>query len=462
MSDWVENPYVMQVDRLASSLEKLSHIFLRLREREEDAERNKAEELYQQVKEKACSHCHHKNECLKQEGFIVRQMMHEIFYAVEDYGTELNVEFKRSIQIRCKNAARFLRVVIEAYTQEKKEQLWNQKMVQSREGCAVQLDTFAQMIRHTTVELAASIYSDEHLEKKLKTRFAKYGLRLLSSVFFVTEDGRHEIHVTAKVTKGECVATKDVVELVSDCLGKEMILTHDERPVLGREYCTISCIEKMPYYTVQGVAKIGKGCEKISGDSFSMLKLRDGKCGMVLSDGMGAGEIACRESALVVETLEELLDAGFPKETALVMLNTALVMGREEVRFSTIDMGILDLYHGKCELIKAGACTTFIKRSESVDMIKSESLPLGAMANLELDRIDFPLDPGDMVIMVTDGVLDALPSVNQEEIMQKIISDAESMNANDLAHEILEKVLSLSGQVPADDMTVLAAGICRS
>ena len=39
------------------------------------------------------------------------------------------------------------------------------------------------------------------------------------------------------------------------------------------------------------------------------------------------------------------------------MLNTALVMGREEVRFSTIDMSVFDLYSGKCEFVKAGAST---------------------------------------------------------------------------------------------------------
>ena len=80
----------------------------------------------------------------------------------------------------------------------------------------------------------------------------------------------------------------------------------------------------------QGVAKIGKGCEQISGDTFLMTALPGGKEGVVLSDGMGSGEEAFRESAMVVEMMEELLTAGFPMEMAIQMLNTALVMGREE------------------------------------------------------------------------------------------------------------------------------------
>ena len=85
-----------------------------------------------------------------------------------------------------------------------------------------------------------------------------------------------------------------------------------------------------------------------------MMEMPGGRKGIILSDGMGAGEAAFKESAMVVEMLEELLAAGFPKETAIQMLNTALVMGREEVRFSTIDMSVFDLYSGKCEFVKAG------------------------------------------------------------------------------------------------------------
>ena len=73
---------------------------------------------------------------------------------------------------------------------------------------------------------------------------------------------------------------------------------------------------------------------------------------MALSDGMGSGEKACRESTLVVELLEELLEAGFPEKTAIQMINTTLVMGREEIHYSTIDMSVFDLYTGECELIK--------------------------------------------------------------------------------------------------------------
>ena len=84
--------------------------------------------------------------------------------------------------------------------------------------------------------------------------------------------------------------------------------------MIGQNYMTVICREGPAYYTIPGVARIGKGCNSISGDNFAMMELPGGKKGVVLSDGMGSGETACRESTLVVELLEELLEADSGKD----------------------------------------------------------------------------------------------------------------------------------------------------
>lgn len=453
------NPYVIQIDKFVSSLEKLSHAFLNLGKNESNIAEEKYQDMCEDVRERVCKNCGHREACFGTDRGRTDEMLQEVLCAVEHYGAELNVELKRKMQKKCIHAPQFLRAVLDVYQSEKQNHMWQQRMEQSREGCAVQLDAFAQMIQHSTRELDAGIFEDEHLEKKLKTRLTKAGLKLLSTVFFVTESGKYEIHVTVKATKGECITTKEVAQMLSACTGRDMVLGKEERTIVGSEYRTITCVENARYHTLQGVAKIGKGCEKISGDSFSLLDLFGGKQGVILSDGMGAGQRAFHESSMVVEVLEELLNAGFPKETALQMLNTAMVMGREEVRFSTIDMILFDLYTGKCEMAKAGASTTFIKSKEKVERIKSTSLPLGVMSKLEIDYTERQLQDGDMVIMVTDGVMDALPAHEQDFLMQMIIEGTQFQNPKEFAHHILEQVLAYSGEMPLDDMTVLVVGI---
>ena len=197
------NPYVIQMDRFVQSLEKLTKVFLQLERKHDLFTKAEMEEMYEKVNEKVCGNCANKEVCLGQEAFLTYQMVHEIFCTIEEYGVELNTEVKRKIQKRCVQAPRFLRTALEVFKGARQNLMWNNKMAQNREGCAVQLDTFAQMIQHATRELDASIFADEHLEKKIRGRFSKIGVRLLSTVFFVTEAGEEEVHVTVKSSKGQ-------------------------------------------------------------------------------------------------------------------------------------------------------------------------------------------------------------------------------------------------------------------
>ena len=455
------NPYVIQMDKFAGSLKHLSETFLGLEKKRRTFTGEEIEEMFGKVSEKVCAGCERKKLCLGENREITRQMVYDILAAAEEYGAELNVELKRKLQKKCVLAPRFLRETLEVFQVEKQKMVWNRKMALNREGCAASMNAFADLVQHAARELDAGICMDEHLQKKVKAQLKRKGLKLLSSVFFMTKQGRYEVHLTVKAPKGQCVASKEAARVLSACLDRTMLLVKGECPVVTENYCTLVFMEGPAFQTLQGVAKIGKGCDKISGDTFAMTELPGGKEAVVLSDGMGSGETAFKESAMVVEMIEELLEAGFPPETAVRMMNTALVAGREELCFSTVDMCIFDLYQGTCELMKAGASTTFIRSSGGVEKISSATLPVGVLQEMEIMKADRNLEDGDFVVMVTDGVLDALPVGKQESLLAALIGGTNINNPGELAHYLLEQVLEMSGEVPADDMTVLAVGMWK-
>ena len=453
------NPYVVQMDKFADSLKHLSKTFLKLESYKGTFTKEELEEMFEKVTDKVCRNCENREMCLGEKRVYTYQAMHEILCAAVEYGAELNIELKRKLKSQCILAPRFLRETLEVFENAKEILMWNNRMVQNREGYAGQLKSFAKMIQYTTRELDAGIFEDEHMEKRLKTRLKKAGIRMLSAVFYMTPQGKYEIHLTVKAMKGQSVSTRELVRLVGDSVGREMMPGRGERPVIGEDYCTVACMEGARFHTLQGVARIGKGCEKISGDTFLMTELPGGKQGIALSDGMGSGEDAFRESSMVVEMLEELLGAGFPVKTAVQTMNTALVIGREEVRFCTVDVTLFDLYEGACEFVKAGAAATFLKRQGEVEIIRSATLPIGVLQDIEIDTETRRLESGDYVIMVTDGVMDALPAGEQDVLMCTFIQDTDILNPRELAHHILGRVLEWSGEVPLDDMTVLVAGL---
>ncbi len=182
---------------------------------------------------------------------------------------------------------------------------------------------------------------------------------------------------------------------------------------------------------------------------------------MCLSDGMGSGMDACRESETVVELLEQFLESGFSQETAAKMVNSALVLKGQEGMFSTVDMCAVDLYTGICSFLKAGAASTFIKRGHGVETITSESLAAGLVQQIDFETASRKLYHGDYLIMMTDGVLDALPVQKEEETMKEIILDVHEESPKELGREILERVLGYSDYRARDDMTVLVAGIWK-
>ena len=127
----------------------------------------------------------------------------------------------------------------------------------------------------------------------------------------------------------------------------------------------------------------------------------------------------------------------------------------------TVDMSIFDLYNGKCEFVKAGAAVTFLRTKDGVEHIRSESLPLGVIQRQQSEKETRQLESGDVVVMVSDGILDALPAGEQEHLLDLMIGGSPLENPEELANYILDKVLELAAGKAGDDMTVLVAGIWK-
>ena len=136
-------------------------------------------------------------------------------------------------------------------------------------------------------------------------------------------------------------------------------------------------VQDTAFKALTGLARVAKSGEKVSGDNFSFMELSTGELVMVLSDGMGSGTRACRDSENLVEVIESLIEAGFRKESAIRLINTLFVMSYEGKKFTTLDMTAIDLYSGNCEIVKNGAAATFIKRKDRVETIFSSTLPVG-------------------------------------------------------------------------------------
>ena len=175
---------------------------------------------------------------------------------------------------------------------------------------------------------------------------------------------------------------------------------------------------------------------------------------MVLSDGMGTGSRAARESQAMLELLDSFLRAGFDTRTAVKFINSVMLLKSDEEAFVTIDICIIDLYTGEAEFIKTGAEPSFILQKGGVNTVKAASLPVGVIAEMEAERTFKTIADGDVIVMVTDGVETRNEgSMWVSEFLEEARRNGEEKN---LADKILSKAIENQNGKITDDMTVLS------
>lgn len=180
---------------------------------------------------------------------------------------------------------------------------------------------------------------------------------------------------------------------------------------------------------------------------------------MALSDGMGSGEKASILSKATVNLIEKFLESGLDKNSSVKLINSILMLKSNDDYFSTIDLSIIDLSDGEIEFMKIGAAPTVIKRKEAVDIVKTASLPAGILDTIEIELIHRQLNDGDMVILISDGVIDTFRGgeENEEKIFLDFVKGIKSINPQAVADIILDEAYKNSQGRPSDDMTVLVA-----
>lgn len=218
-------------------------------------------------------------------------------------------------------------------------------------------------------------------------------------------------------------------------------------------------VEEPRFVALSGFARAIKEGENISGDNYALIETDDGYMNVLLSDGMGSGEKAQSDSEQVLDLMEKLLEAGYGPQAALNLTNSALVAAGEEMNMSTLDLCSINLYNGMCEFHKMGAAASFLKSNNFVEQISACSLPLGILQTVEEDVVSREIIDGDYIILMTDGVLDALAAGGYEEMMTRFLEELSEVNPGEIARKILSFAIQCAGGRIADDMTVVVMGI---
>lgn len=454
----VQNVAKGKLRDFSESFHSLSNTFSSISDKKMSLSKQDKSDIFDEVSEHLCKDCSNCDLCWKSYFYETYQGAYHILDAVEKNGTiaisEVPVEFAG----RCIFLDSFLSETRRVFEVAKLNLSWHNRMAESREAIAGQLSEVANIIDDFSLDLYKTADTSETSKNKLIYHLKANHIVVKRIAVFEKRNNKQEIYMTARTERGRCITTKEAAGLISDVFGKRMRPSDGCKKVITKDYETFVFVEDANYTVYTGMSKMTKEGGRISGDNYSFIYPEPGTVVMTLSDGMGTGETACEESESVVELLEQFIEAGFRKESAIKLINSILVLRSEEQTFSTIDMSVINLYSGICDIIKIGASTTFIKREDRVETINSATLPVGILNQVDYDVVTKKLYDGNFVVMVTDGVIDCIPGDEKEKFVEEFIKDLRMNNPQEIANAVLNQALELNGWVPKDDMTVLVAG----
>ena len=345
--------------------------------------------------------------------------------------------------------------------ENRNDYIWRRKLLENKSLMAEHLQGMAQIMSDVADEARHCEPVGERRFRQIAHAFKEIGVQIRNLYLIENESGRMEVSISLKNIKKNTLSSEETGDLLSVLLNIRLVSAGDNPFFVADDWKTFYYVEEACFHVLTGVAVAVKETERISGDNYAFFETGAGNQTAVLSDGMGSGEKACADSTMVVELMQKFLEAGFQVETAIQMINSSLVSGEENANMSTLDLCSIDLYSGECRFVKVGSASSYIKRQHLVDRISAGNLPMGIFQKPDMEIISRRLMDGDYVIMLSDGILDALSQGIGEEMLTEIIGSSNLKNPGEIANFILNFCIHQCRGHIRDDMTVMVIGIWK-
>lgn len=192
----------------------------------------------------------------------------------------------------------------------------------------------------------------------------------------------------------------------------------------------------------------GRGGER-TGDTACIRELNDMSLAAI-SDGMGMGEAARRESEQTVNMVADLVCCGFDIDAASELVNRLLLLRERGETYATLDALVFDRKNGSVIAAKHGAPASYIVRRGRLNALYAEALPVGIVEEARTAVFSLSIKRGDVLIMMSDGVSDALG----DGLIGALKKTAEESDPKAAAEELVERARRMGG---GDDMTAIVA-----
>ncbi|MBC9729524.1 SpoIIE family protein phosphatase [Streptomyces sp. TRM68367] len=263
---------------------------------------------------------------------------------------------------------------------------------------------------------------------------------------------------------------QEILELAEDLSRRAALALHNarlysermaisqslQRSLLPPELPEIGSVEVEVIYRAAGEGN------EVGGDFYDLFPIHDGAYGFAIGDVCGTGPNAAAVTGLARHALRLLAREGLSGPAVLERLNSAILDEGARSRFLTLLYGEMRPQEdGSAELkvVCAGHPLPLRLRQDGTVEPAAEPQPLlGVMEDLELYEQTVTLDPGDVLLCVTDGVTERREGTRMlgDDGLAEVLTTCTGLTAGAVAARIMRAVERFASDAPSDDMAILA------
>jgi sigma-B regulation protein RsbU (phosphoserine phosphatase) len=204
-------------------------------------------------------------------------------------------------------------------------------------------------------------------------------------------------------------------------------------------------------------------CRTVGGDYYDFMTYPDGRVAMLVGDVAGKGMPAALLMSSLQARVQVLFDDPVDLAALVTRLNRIITSNCPSNRFISFFFGVMEPKTGVLTYVNAGHNPPLlVHRTGVVERLESTGLILGILAAAPYHQRTCTLEPGDVVVLFSDGVTEAVrPHVDEEfgeERLAQILADLRHLSAGSIIESINQQVYEFTGGAPpADDITLVIA-----
>ena len=414
---------------------------------EESTNDNDIARVFDRAADGVCSACKHKNECWNVNYMDTLSIMNDVTPIMLENGRLRSEDLPQRFRDRCQSIYSFTSAVNAELRSLMYRKQYRSRLAENRTAAYGQYADIAQIMNSVADELSAAGGADPLAERRLMRFLRETDIDAETSVFRDRSGRLRAIIESGRLTP--LIKDEKYLDKLSAVLGVRLCKP-DITTVKSSGRLVV--MEAEPLTVSVGIATTKKRGETVNGDRGTYFKTEQGVLCVILSDGMGSGEEAARESVAVVRILESFLRAGVEPNAAMKVLNSVMLLKNgDEWGFATVDLMCIDLFTGETSFYKYGAAPSYVKFGGNIKRIKGRSLAVGLAAGegSAPDVVKMKLKPGSIAVIASDGVM----VQEDDRWLKNLLANWKDGSSKELATETMTAAVKQYGRT--DDMTVL-------